>query len=326
MIRKVIGLSPIERKILSRIQFSSHLSIREFAKINNVSERSVRYTVEKFEKKGILQRTVCLDLYSIGHSSALIYFSTPRLIKKDQDDLIKFLSTRSNVTWLAELGGDYQYGMAVTVRSPNDLQVFLLSISKRYLSLFREKTVVFQTGYAMYPRKYFTTEVSGDEEIYCSALNAKKVIIDEWDAKIIGALCDSPSASLRQLADKVGKSHSAIEHRVASLRSKGVILGDYYQVDGSRFGYETYKLFISTKAISPLFSNSLRQFCSKNRSIIYLIECVGTWDYEVGVDALAPQHVVPVVQDLYEAFPDFISNIRTVPVFRPIKFQFYTNY
>lgn len=281
--------------------------------------------MSKFEQEGIIRRTYFLDLYSLKLSSAIIYFSTNRTGEKLHSQLLKVLSDSRQVTWLAELGGDYQYGMSLTVSSPGDAHVFLASLSSKISSLFRDKAIVFQTGLALFPRKFFSNEYSGQEELYCSALRSHKVLLDDIDSKIVGILCDQPNITLRDLGAIVSKSHSAVENRIEKLKNAGIIIGEYYRVDARKLGYQTYKLFLYAKGFERAFADNLRAFCRKHQWIVSFIECIGSWDFEIGVDARSPEGVIPVIRMLYESFPDHIATIKTVPVFKVQKFQQYSN-
>lgn len=319
------NLTPTEYKVLAKIQFSAHLSLRDFARSAKIPEHSIRYVLKKLQNDGIISRTICINLYTVGHSSALVYFSLSKNTGKLRNELLNYLNSLRQVSWLAELVGDYEYGMAVSVKSPNDLQVFLAKLTGKFLSLFKDKAVVFQTGIALFPRKYLWKEFSGTEELYSSSLQTNTTKFDDLDIKIIGTICDHPGASLRDLGKYIGKTHSTIEKRIEKLKKNKIIVGEYFRVEGSVLGYQTYKLFIYTSGINLVSAQQMRLFCRKHQLIIYMIECIGTWDYEIGVEALKPEDVTLVVQELNDLFSQHISSIKTAPVLRPIKFQYYSN-
>lgn len=68
-------------------------------------------------------------------------------------------------------------------------------------------------------------------------------ILDEANALIVQALLDQGRASIREIADLVGRTESTVRERIAKLEKHGVLLGYGARIDWARVGFPLEVIF-----------------------------------------------------------------------------------
>jgi DNA-binding Lrp family transcriptional regulator len=125
------------------------------------------------------------------------------------------------------------------------------------------------------------------------------------------------------LALKIQIPLSTVELRLAKLRERGVIAGEIYAVDAGKFNMESFKLLVYTKGLDAELSTRMFNFCSRHKNVTTLIDCLGSWGYEVNVEVVRPEEVTRIIQDMYEHLGDSIHTIKTLTKFRYPKVRFF---
>src|SRR5690606_27078842 len=95
---------------------------------------------------------------------------------------------------------------------------------------------------------------------------------------------------------------STIDLRMRRLSERGVISGHLLAVDCTTYGFQPFKLLIFAKGVNPDLSAGLQKFCERHPNVTYLIECLGTWDYEVGIEVANTEEVTGIMQEIFEEF------------------------
>ena len=112
---------------------------------------------------------------------------------------------------------------------------------------------------------------------------------------------------------------STFELRIAKLQERGVIAGYVYAVHPAAYGMQRFNLLIFAKGLNPSLNAALHQYSQKNPHVTYLIECMGNWDYVMGVETENTADVTSVMHDLYDQFGEEITQIKMLAKFRDVK-------
>jgi hypothetical protein len=64
-------------------------------------------------------------------------------------------------------------------------------------------------------------------------------------------------------------------------------------------------------------------FATQHPKLVYLIECIGKWDLELGLDVSTEESVSVVVDEIADTFRSHIRSIKIVPMFRVLKWDLY---
>jgi DNA-binding Lrp family transcriptional regulator len=142
--------------------------------------------------------------------------------------------------------------------------------------------------------------------------DAEPVELDDTDTKIVWALGNRPYESLRELARFLGLPLATLDRRVKKLREQRVIQGLFYDLNVDRIGVQSFRVLISIQGLSCSVRREISQVCAKHPLVTYLIEVLGSWDFEVGIETFDARLVSSVVEELHTQSGGKISGVRVL--------------
>ncbi len=316
-------LTEKESAVISSVQLKADAPISLIKKETGLREHSIRYCLRSLSERKVITPVPFINLHRLGLTIFSIFFTVGGEKRGAHEALIKTLISAPEILWVGEFGGEYQYGVAVATKRFGDFAIFLDSISKKHGSIFHDKAISVELSFTMYPRRYLSNRKTSPQSITATFDQREPVEIDTTDSKILSGLTTFGTLSHRQIALKIGVPLSTMELRIKRLKREGVIAGETYSVDASKFEMETFKLLVYTKGLDGLLTEKIHQYCRLQPNITALIECLGLWGYEINVEVSRPEDLSRIIQQMYELFGSSIHTIKTLTKFRYPKAQFF---
>jgi len=317
-----LQLSEQQAKILYALKLDADQELTTIAQRLNLTPKAVRYHLDGMLRSGVASYAHFIDLYPLGIHYVNVYFSIAATERQLLELLIKRLIDSPYVTWLAHLGGDYHYGSAFAVRNFADLRAELIAILAQLQPLLFEKAINVHLSLKMLPPKMLgvhDAQTSIPEIQYGETTPAPQ--LDLLGKQLIARLSSSPELSLRELSRALGVSVATISVRLKKLKEQRVYRGRWLRVRYDAFGYSTHKLLIFAREIAPEFTKALHAYCCRHRHIDYILECVGEWDFEIGLVVESMEIVNAVTQELYGTFGSAIRMIKSLPLLKVLKWH-----
>lgn len=311
-------LSRLQREIIPLIQLNAQIQPQCVAKQLGVRERSVRYQISKLEKRGLIRAAPFLNIYPLGYRYVNLYFSVGCSQSSTVERLVQELINTPRVAWLAELGADFHYGLSLIVEQIEDVKEALDSLSRKFPAVFFEKSYAFHLHLIVFPAKLLVSHKLSFPALGYGGM-AHKFTADELDRQILAVMAAQGLTSGRAIARSLGRPHATVEHRLRRLEKEGVVAGYWHLMDISQLGYQTLKLLVYAKGHQYLMSQKLLEFARLHPNISYFIECLGSWDFELGLDVENASQVADVTRALYDSFGVMINTVKVVPMFRVLK-------
>lgn len=286
-------------------------------------EHTVRYSLRSLLARNIIHPVPFINLHRLGYTVYTVLFSAAADKRNSKQKLLESLMSAPYVLWVGEFGGEYQYGIGFCCKQFSELIYYMRDLSKKHEQIFFDKAISVQISTTIFPRKYLWTKKVSVAPLTSTFSKMPPIDIDELDARILSALTTHSLLSHRQIALKLKMPLSTLELRVKKLKDQGVILSTIYGVDSARVGRESFKLLVFTKGLDSNFSANLHAFCALRSEVVSLIDGLGAWGYEIGVEVISGEDVMDLIQDLYDAFPGLINTIRPLTKFRYPKMRFF---
>ena len=322
MIESNMKLSDRERLILAAYELRANAPVSVIKKDTGLPEHSIRYGLKQMLDRKIITPIPLISLHSLGLTVYNIFFSISAKQKSERVALLKALMQQKEVVWIGEMGGEFQYGMAVIGKHIGVIADILESLSSRFHRVFNEKAVSTQLATYIYYKKYLTQKALKITPLTTKGHPAA-IALDTLDHSILTHLCTLPHFSRRQLATHLKLPHSTLESRVKRLEENEIIRGYMYATDVSKIGVQSFKLLVYAKGIEKNLSKQLRAYCEQHPDVVYLIECLGNWDYEIGFEVENTEEISEAIQELYDRFGGVINSIRLLTKFRDLKIRWY---
>jgi DNA-binding Lrp family transcriptional regulator len=316
-------ISEKEATILASAELRANAPISVLRKESGYREHSIRYALHSLHKRQVITPIPFINLHLLGYSIYHLFFTVGGEKRGQQDALIKSLVSSPSVLWVGEFGGEFQYGVGVCGKRLPPLIEFLTTLSSKHGAIFHDKAVSLQVSSTIFPRRYLSNKRFSVSPITVTFDKKEVVDIDALDSKILSGLTTYGHLSHRQLALTLQVPLSTLELRLQKLRARGVIAGDIYAVDAAKFNMESFKLLVYTKGLDAELSSRMFNFCARHKNVTTLIDCIGTWGYEVNVEVVRAEEVTRIIQDMYEHLGSSIHTIKTLTKFRYPKVRFF---
>lgn len=305
--------------LLTKLQLNATQSIPSLATGLGLPEHTVRYALAKAIDAGIVTKRCFLNPYTLGFAQYQLYFS---LRGKSKEAFIKELADSELVSWIGKLGGDFNYGANFCATSITDVYKLLERLSHNHGGAFLDKVFATRMAFTYFGNRYLAPSIQSPSALSYT-MNQSLQPIDELDHTLLKSLVKDPSISARQRARELAIPQSTVDYRLRSLEERGVISGYYYEVDPTTIGYSSYLVLISTRGISSRLYEALLDFAEREKNIVVLTQALGTWDFELGIDASSPQGALLVYERLTEEFANYINWSKLLPHFGNVKVKEY---
>ncbi|MFH1590403.1 MAG: Lrp/AsnC family transcriptional regulator [archaeon] len=145
-------------------------------------------------------------------------------------------------------------------------------------------------------------------------------ILDLVDRKIIYTLDFDARMPLSQLAKRIGISKQVAAYRIERLKKRGVIMGFYTDISGSKIGYEIFVIYFKFQRMSPDEQQRFIRHIGKAKNVGVNISINGQWDHCIVIWA---RDVVEFKLRYQEAMGDWERFIRSKDVMMETDFYYF---
>lgn len=311
-------LLPLQKDILAVALNDSSLSYAEIAKKIGSRASTVRYHLETLRSNQVISPTTFINIYALGYRYFNVCFSLSGESSKQRQTLLTYLIKSPVIAWIAEVSGDYHFEICLVTKSLEGALAELRKLSAKFPNLFFDKSYSFHASLVFFPKKYLSDKTYTPVRAGYFKIKEEHQA-DEFDEQIVSLLSHQPQLSCRELAKTLNRSHSTVEFRCKQLEKAGVIQGYGYNLDTRKIGHQIFQLLIFAKGLDAELGRELFQFARQHDNIVYFSECLGNWDYEMGVEAENPAVVSAITQQLYEKFGNSLNAVKNVSIVKTYK-------
>jgi DNA-binding Lrp family transcriptional regulator len=312
--------------ILAAVQLSYSSTFKEIANITGHKEHTVRYAMGQLRANGIIEPYAFLNIDLLGYIKYFALVSlTPGKTRADED-FLRFLKESDLVSWLLEVGGDYQYGFCICVRSSQQAYDFLTRLSKEFGDIIVEKSVATIVSHAIFGRKYLSKKVQPKTAVYAGESNALlkgRYELDAIDKKILSGLSSCRFFTNTDAARALNIPTTTFESRLAKLQTKEILVRQIYGINVQELGILQFRLLIHCRGWLPSLQKKLYLYFKQHRQIVSAVTYLGAWDFDCRVEVENPLEVTKIRQELFERFKSELLSIKVIPQFREQKFNMY---
>lgn len=314
----MLRLSKKEQAVLAAIEFDADAPLVEFEKPLRMPVSTIRYHVNNLLQRRIVRYYPFINTLALGYTPYSIFFALTPHGKKQERALIEALQKHSEVSWCAQFGGPYQFCVTILTKGLGDITKFLDKLADKFGDLFSKKQIVGQTSFTLFQTKYLYEASKADRYL---TWNRPETLceIDSLDGKILSGVLSPTFESRRELARALGTPIATVDGRLRKLREKEIIQGALYLIIPQNLSMFCFKLLVHAQGLSTKLHQELFKFCHSHKNITTLIRCVGSWDYEIGVEVSSSEEILDITHELQTHFGETITLIEELSQFREHK-------
>ena len=312
------SLKEYEERVLEVLHFNPLINVSAVSRKTGLPDYTVRRVVRRLRDRKLIAFRAMVNVYALGFTQYAVFASLASAGEKVHTQFREKLIRSEEVSFVCEMGGEYQYAITICARSAQQALAFLGKLSKQFGAALNEHAFSIQTRLFDFPCKFLLPKVERSQG--CSwGVTEKTRSFDQTDHRILSSMSHLNEYSLTEISRASGVAISSVDYRLSKLESDGVVSGYFYEIKTEKFGFHPYLLTVYTRGVDPLLTRRMTDFCRTEDSVRIMVENLGAWDYELGIEVRNPRDASVVAQKLHEHFRDEIRSVRILPVLSYLK-------
>jgi Lrp/AsnC family leucine-responsive transcriptional regulator len=316
--------------LLCALSLNGRESLTRLAGKLGLSKQKLGYRLRGLQQRGVLPGFFAIpNIFRLGFDHFRVFVKFQHLSAARENELIDHLLTRSEVSWLTQLDGDFDLEFVVWAQGVAAFESVYDDILGQFGSLFQEKYFSLATRIEFFPWRFLTVTVpaEGSPGAAVAAVvlegHGRPLRIDPIDRRLLAELSRDGRLSLAALADRCRISPASAVLRVRALRRSGAIAGFGAKIDHERLGWTYRKVFLQLESPSGEALTRLFAWLRWQNEVIFLVKTIGSYDLEVELMTRSSGDFFAFMRRLRTTFAADLAGHRSVVVHKELKYGQY---
>lgn len=312
------------RKILFELEHHSRSPASDIARKVRLPKAAVAYRIAQMRREGVIMgfRAV-VDLHRLGYFVYRVYFRFHQLSPEQEKPLFEKLCSSPNSITVIPLSGRWDAEILVTARNTVHFASLLMHLRQALSPYIKEYSVSPSVVNYHFRRRYLIDAPADQSPPPVYGFEPRLEKIDKTDFQLLRLLSQDGSLSLSELGRKVGLSYNGVKKRLQALERRGVIQSYRSWLNLEKMGRHYSKLLIALSYFDEKLEKSLLSFCASEPTVSYMVECTGSWDLEIDVDAEDEKGFRALLLRLRERFKNAIQDFEAVAIYPEKKLDYF---
>lgn len=310
------GIDEKDKRILAEVDLNARIGTSALGKRIGLSQEGTFYRLARLQKKGILSGFMTfLNFGKIGYTGYGVYCRFQNVTAESKQRILRELEKNRNIYWIAEFGGRFDLAFAIMARNIIEFNEIFTKISTYYNKHLKDFTIAIRAELIQFPRNYLhqKSEISRKNPRFGKYIEAET--LDFIDKKILKQVSQNPRISILELSKKTTNSPATVLSHLKSLERRQIIQGYGAKIQCQEFGFESYQLFISAHNLTREHKNRLISYCQEHPNIIFYIETVGKWQFELIYEIENQKKLQELLINFRTMFSDIILDVESIVLF-----------
>ena len=315
-------LTPPQRRLVWAMQEHPLASARELARISRFAIGRTQYLLRQLEERHHLIVRPFINFLATGIQYIAIY-ATFRWTHKEQREAVRtFMKAAPEVGWCGTFVGDFELAFMLCCEHLAEIPRFLDRLRRETGVQVIERILSPRIRFLLFKRKYLSTD-SVAKVTLTTEYPLEPVVLDTLDRQLLKALAEERYSSVREVARLIGAPVSTVDRRIRDLRRNSIIVGDYVDLPAAAIGVLPYRILLKTRGLDNEPRKRLIEFCRGHRWITFVIETLGPYDLEIGLELEAPELIMEISAELTDQFGAYIHSTHTLLESEVIKWSMF---
>jgi DNA-binding Lrp family transcriptional regulator len=311
-------ISSLDLRIISAVELAGRRTPKQIAKLIRSKEHQVRYRLHKLREAGVLSKAeAVIDLSKLGITHHTVIFTLSLQKATDWIRIVNHLKKRTSVSWLYHMGGEFQFGVSISARTIHEVADELDLLSDLFGAVLLRKRIASQRGFVYFGRRYlgrFSGEIRFNAPTKAEEISAE-------DHLLLKGICEFGADDWSECCRRLHISRASFDRRRIDLEERGILKGTVCRVDVERLGRHSYLILITTRGTSRALTEQMYHFAERERDAVYLMQAIGAWDFEIGIEVVSPKDIADLSRRLFDEFGTGIAEVSILPVLEYYKFR-----
>ena len=305
-----------DKKLLYEIDLNARLGTTILAKKIGLSQEGVFYRLQRLEKKNIISGYMTLlNFGKLGYTGHAVYARFQNVNKEKKEQIFNELKQHDHIYWIAEFGGKYDIAFALMAKNIIHFNEMYIDLATRYKDVLKDFTPAIRVELIQFPRNYLLGKKDITKKTPRFGGYIEEEEIDNLDKNILRKLSKDARISALKLSQQIKEPVSTVSARIKQLEKKEIIQGYSAQIRCQEFEYQSYQLFLTTHNLTKEKKQKLLHYCQAHPHIIFYIETVGKWNFEIIYEVENQKQFQEFIIELRTIFSDVILDMESIVLF-----------
>jgi DNA-binding Lrp family transcriptional regulator len=321
---KMDAFDETDLAILRELSLNGRESLTRLAGKLRLSKQRLGYRLRGLQRRGVLTGFFAIpNIFRLGFDHFRVFVRFQRLTEAREKELLDHLLTRSDVSWLTQLDGDFDLEFVVWAQRVPEFESAYDDILGQFGSLFQEKYFSLATRIEFLPWRFLSAGEGGATSGVVLESRPGPLAIDASDRRLLAELSRNGRLSLAALARRCRISPALAAARLRGLRKSGAIAGFGAKIDHALLGRTYRKVFLRLERPAGAALDGLSAWLRSRPEVIFLVKTIGSWDLEVELMTGPGDEFLIFMRRLRTAFAADIAAFHSVIVLRELKYGQY---
>ena len=314
----------VDLELLAELSLNGRESLTRLAQKLGLSKQRLSYRLRALQRRGVLTGFFAIpNIFRLGFDHFRVFVRFQRLTEAGEKELLDHLLTRSDVSWLTQLDGDFDLEFVVWAQGVPAFESAYDDILGQFGPLFQEKYFSLATRIEFRPWRFLSAGAVAPGEGVALESRPGPIAIDAIDRRLLAELSRNGRLSLAALAARCRISPASAAQRLRALRRSGAVAGFGAKIDHVLLGRVYRKVFLRLERPAGAPLDRLCAWLRACPEVIFLVKTVGGYDLEVELMTGPGAEFLAFMRRLRTEFAAEIAAFRSVIVLRELKYGQY---
>ncbi len=310
--------------LLRELSLNGRESLTKLAVKLGLSKQRLGYRLRGLQRRGALTGFFAIpNIFRLGFDHFRIFVKFQHLSETRERELLDHLVTRSEVSWLTQLDGDFDLEFVVWAQGVPAFEAAYDDILGQFGSLFQERYFSLATRIEFFPWRFLTAAAGAAAAPIVLESRGGPLTIDPIDRRLLAELSRNGRLSLAALGERCRIPPATAALRLRALRGSGAVAGFGAKIDHELLGWTYRKVFLQLENPSGDVLAGVYSWLRLQPEVIFLVKTIGAYDLEVELMTRTSGEFFAFKRRLRTTFAADLAGLRSVIVHRELKYGQY---
>jgi DNA-binding Lrp family transcriptional regulator len=300
-------ISEKDKEILYQLDNNSRIPFRQLAKNVNLPENTLRYRIEQFEEKIIINYYTRINSYNLGFNSVKFYTKLKKVNSQIKKEMIRYFCMHKDTWVVSDVEGEFDLVAIFWFRNINEFFLSWQQILYKFSKYLLNPTLYFQIeAISFRPTFLINIDKRPDNEPFEITKTSSIIKIDNIENNILQILASSARLQTVKIASKLNLTSNIVNNRIKKLMKNDVIQSYNLNFDISKLGYMEVKVDIFLTEYK--FQNKIISYIKTCPNLVCIMRSIGRPHIELEFNVKSFQHFHDIITNLIDNNSNAINN------------------
>ena len=310
LIMAFYALDVKDHKILAALDENARQPNSAIGKNVGLSKESVKYRIDRLLGRGIILRFhTVVNYFRLGIVKYKLYLRLTNASKQKREDIARYFCGHKKTEWVVLTTGRWDLIVGFLVRNVNEFDDEVQRAATLFAPYIQEKAVTTTLHLAHVARAFLkgSTQETATQLVYHTTKDPREEI-DETDESILKLIANNARLPVTDIAQRVHTTPRIVQYRLKELEREKIILAYKAHLDPKPIGRIFCKAILFLTNTTKERLNRFVSYAASLPSAVWPQRVMGSWDFELDVEAEGYDRFQDIILSLKERFPELIRS------------------